>query len=199
MQLPTANEIENLHKKYAPSEATFSLVFSHSQIVWQIAEALILKNKLSIDNELVRAGCLLHDIGVYPLLTAAGAELDPSRYITHGILGEALLKKENFSETIWRFASHHTGSGITAAAIEREHLPLPFTDYLADTAEEQLVMYADKFHSKFRPCFNSFAWCQKSAAKYGEDSIARFEKLVEAFGVPDLEQLIKKYQHAVRD
>ncbi len=33
----------------------------------------------------------------------------------------------------------------------RQNLPVPPADYLAETPEERLVMYADKFHSKSHP------------------------------------------------
>ncbi len=198
MKTPTTDEIENLHKKYAPGEAAFKLVFVHSQIVWKIAETIILKNNLKINGELIQAGCLLHDIGVYPLVNAEGKEFDPSKYITHGILGEEILKKEGFSETLCRFASHHTGVGLTLENIMREQLPLPPADYTAQTLEERLVMYADKFHSKFMPCFNSFAWYKNHVATFGDDTSNKLEKLAEEFGKPDLAPLIKKYGHSLR-
>lgn len=61
--------------------------------------------------------------------------------------GEAILKSEGFPEKLWRFASHHTGVGLTRDVINQK-LPLPEADYLVETDEELLVMYADKFHSK---------------------------------------------------
>ena len=54
--LPSTDEIIKLHKKYAPSDAAFDLVFTHSQIVWQLAEQLIKNSNLAVDSELVKAG-----------------------------------------------------------------------------------------------------------------------------------------------
>lgn len=65
--LPTYEEILALHKKYSPSEVAFDLVFTHCQIVRELAEQLISKLGVPVNSELVKAGCLLHDIGVYRL------------------------------------------------------------------------------------------------------------------------------------
>lgn len=47
-----------------------------------------------------------------------------------------------------------------------QNLPVPPADYLAETAEERLVMYADKFHSKSRPTrfLSPDAYAARSAA-----------------------------------
>lgn len=199
MQLPTIQQIEALHHKYALSDAGFDLVFTHCKIVCEIAEQCITKKQLAVDVELVKVGCLLHDIGVYELLDKDGKEREDIPYITHGVRGEAILKKEGFPETIWRFGSHHTGVGLTKQAIISNNLPLPAQDYLADTIEEALVMYADKFHSKdVPPCFNSFAWYKAHAAQFGKANAAKFEEMGREFGVPDLKPLVEKYGHPVR-
>lgn len=200
MNLPTLEQIKALHHKYALSDAGFDLVFTHCKIVCEIAEQCIAKKQLAVDVELVKVGCLLHDIGVYELLDREGKEREDIPYITHGVRGEAILKKEGFPETIWRFGSHHTGVGLTKQAIISGNLPLPAQDYLADTLEEALVMYADKFHSKdVPPCFNSFEWYKKHAAQFGESNAAKFEKMGHDFGVPDLAPLVAKYGHQIRN
>lgn len=200
MQLPTTDEIEALHKKYAANDEMFQWVYVHCQAVWSIAEQLIEKNHLSVDADLVRVGCLLHDIGVYPLFDDFDKLREGEHYITHGIRGDAILKNEGFDTVIQRFASHHTGVGLTKESIESAGLPLPHQDYLAETAEERLVMYADKFHSKQNPpCFNSYDWYKKFAAKYGDDKPVKFEKLSQEFGIPDIEELANKYTHAIRN
>jgi uncharacterized protein len=57
---------------------------------------------------------MLHDIGVRPLFGADGKLRPGADYITHGIEGEAILKKEVFPRAICRFASHHTGVGLSS-------------------------------------------------------------------------------------
>ncbi|HEV2403793.1 MAG TPA: HD domain-containing protein [Candidatus Saccharimonadales bacterium] len=199
IKLPMPQQIEALHHKYAPSAAAFDLVFTHCNIVSEIAAQCIADKRLTVDDELVKVGCLLHDIGVYPLLDKSGKEREGIHYITHGIRGEAILREEGFPETICRFASHHTGVGLTKQDIVSQKLPLPLQDYEAETKEEELIMYADKFHSKLiPPCFNTYEYYKKSVAKFGQDKAERFEQMAQEFGVPDLAPFIEKYGHAVR-
>ena len=195
----TFEEIKALHKKYAPSEEVYDLVFTHCQIVRDIAEQLIARNDLAVDGELVRMGCLLHDIGVYPLFNTDGKLREGAHYITHGVEGENILRAEGLSEQIWRFASHHTGVGLTKQDIIDQKLPLPVEDYVAITDEEALVMYADKFHSKTTPpTFNSYERYRKKVTEFGESKVFEFERLVQKFGLPDLMPLAKKYGYEVR-
>jgi uncharacterized protein len=199
MHLPTFRHIENAHKKYAPSEAAFNLIFTHCHIVAEIAAGLVAQKNISINRELVNVGTLLHDIGVYELLNERLELIQPESYITHGVRGEAILRKEGFSEAVCRFASHHTGVGITRDEILQAALPLPQQDFLAETPEERLVMYADKFHSKTHPpTFDTLEGYKKRLAQFGDSKIALFEQLAEEFGTPNLEPLIKKYGHNLR-
>jgi uncharacterized protein len=192
-------EIETLHKKYAPSDLVFDVVFVHCQIVKDIAEQLIAKSGLSVDADLVRTGCLLHDIGVYPLFDADNHKLAGRAYLTHGIEGESILKAEGMPRELWRIASHHTGVGLTADDISNGNLPLPVEDYFAETIEEELIMYADKFHSKTTPpYFNSFEWYKQDIAQFGEDKVRKFEAMAEKFGLPDLDILSEKYGFMIR-
>lgn len=200
LTLPSASEIEALHRKYAPTESVFELVFTHCKIVSNIAMQLAEKSGANVDIELVRVGCLLHNIGVYPLFDKNGAETDTSKYITHDILGEEILQNEGFAEELCRFASHHTGAGITKEQIIESNLPLPHNDYLAETPEEELVMYADKFHSKIQPpVFNSHKFYTEYVARFGVEAEESFASLTEKFGKPDLEPLMAQYGQGLRD
>jgi uncharacterized protein len=111
-----------------------------------------------------------------------------------------LLKKEGFDEAICRFAMLHTGVGITKVEIEKNKLPLPARDYIAETDEEKIVMYADKFHSKSEPpLFNSVKWYEEHLEhKLGADKVELFQKLIEEFGEPDLKLLMKRYDQPIR-
>ncbi len=200
LALPTLEQIEALHRNYAPTASVFNLVFTHCKIVSDIAVQLAEKSDANVDIELVKVGCLLHDIGVYPLFDKSGVEIDASKYITHGIRGERILHKEGFDERLCRFASHHTGAGITKEQIAQNDLPLPHNDYLAETPEEELVMYADKFHSKTEPpFFNSHKYYSKYVARFGADPQKNFVSLTAKFGKPDLESLMSKYKYSLRD
>lgn len=195
MKLPSSEEIEALHRKYAPTPEAFESVYTHGKIVSEIAGQLM-ETASGIDKELVRVGCLLHDIGVYRLYK--GGEIDESNYICHGILGDELLAGEGFENRIRRFASHHTGVGLTKEQIVSKNLPLPHQDYLAENDEELLVMYADKFHSKSTPPrFNSSESYKEYVAKFGEENAKKFQDMIDRFGLPNLEILSTKYGHTI--
>ncbi|GAA2460804.1 HD domain-containing protein [Streptomyces glaucus] len=188
MRIPGPEEIRALHEKYAPTAEAFELVHTHCEIVWHIAERLLSAPHLAhLDADLVRAGCLLHDIGVYRLYGDDGL-LDHRGYIRHGLLGHELLADEGFPEVLCRFCSHHTGVGLTRDDILSQGLPLPVGDYLAVTDEEKLVMYADKFHSKSRPTvFLSADEYASHVRRFGEDKVTAFQALRARFGDPVLD------------
>jgi uncharacterized protein len=196
MRIPTDAEILGLHERYAPTAAALDSVSAHCRIVAAIAGQLLARSGFAADPGLVRAGCLLHDIGVYRLYDAAG-RLDEANYIRHGVLGHELLAAAGLPEAICRFASHHTGMGLTAADVLRQELPLPPGDYLAETAEETVVMYADKFHTKSAPALLTAAAYAERAARFGPGQAAAFAALRAQLGEPDLAPLARDWQQRV--
>lgn len=149
-----------------------------------------------IDRELVHVGCMLHDIGAYEVIVD-GAWVQGVR---HGVIGEVILKKEGFSEAIWRIASHHTGTGLTARDVVSQSLPIPPADYTASTDEERLIMYADKFHTKGipQPFFHAFEECRESLEKFGEDKAKVFDELALKFGKPNLMPLAAEFGYPIK-
>ncbi|MDI1465232.1 HDIG domain-containing protein [Catellatospora sp. KI3] len=195
--IPSDRQIRDLHERYAPNQAAFDLVYTHCEIVCAVAEQLLDGGHPALDADLVRAGCLLHDIGVYRLYDQAG-RLDHGEYMRHGVLGRDLLRELGFPEQVARFCAHHTGVGLTADDVRRHALPLPAGDYLAETDEEELVMYADKFHTKTTPpAFVTAAGYTEYVRRFGPDKVARFTAMVERFGEPDLAGLADRYGHLV--
>jgi len=192
--IPTDSEILALHEKYAPSPEALDSVYTHCAIVRRIAEQLLGRASAAfpgagVNAGLVRAGALLHDIGVYRLYDEAG-NLDHAGYIRHGVLGYEVLEAEGFAAGICRFASCHTGVGISRQDVIRQGLPLPLADYLARTPEEKVVMYADKFHTKSSPPrFLTAEAYAASVRRFGEDKVAAFEAMRAQFGDPDLTPL----------
>jgi uncharacterized protein len=88
--------------------------------------------------------------------------------------------------------------GLRREDVLRQGLPLPPGDYLAETGEESLVMYADKFHTKTTPpAFLTAGAYVASVARFGEDKVAAFESMREAFGEPDLAPFSSGYGHRV--
>ncbi|MCP2339632.1 HD domain-containing protein [Actinomadura rupiterrae] len=190
MRVPSDGEIRELHLRHAPSAEAFDLVFTHCEIVARIAGQFS-------GSPLVRVGALLHDVGVYRLYDADG-RLDSANYIRHGVLGEELLREEGLPEVLCRFCSHHTGVGLTCADVREQRLPLAEADYLADTDEEAVVMYADKFHSKTTPpVFVSAATYTVKVGRFGEDKALAFKGMRERFGEPELGPLAAEYGFAI--
>jgi uncharacterized protein len=124
MNLLSLEEINALHKKYAPTAEAFKSVHTHCHIVRRIA-LQVADTYYPVNRQLLEAGALLHDIGVYKLYK--NGILDKSRYVTHGLLGYELLKGEGLDESLCRFALLHTGVGITKEEVEKSGLPLPVT------------------------------------------------------------------------
>jgi uncharacterized protein len=198
MKIPSDKEIRALHERHAPTAGAFELVYTHCEIVCDIAEQLISNSTPGINAELVRAGSLLHDIGVYRMYDADG-QIDHARYVKHGVLGHELLSGEGMPEIIARFCSHHTGVGLSRDDVLNQGLPLPVADYLAESEEEFLVMYADKFHSKTEPpVFVKAEAYAASIRRFGEEKRAAFEAMCQRFGTPDLVPLMARYGYSVK-
>ena len=198
MEIPGPADIRALHQRHAPSPEAFDLVHTHCEIVWDVARQLLDRGRVEADRDLVRAGCLLHDIGVYRLYGPDGT-FDHRAYLRHGLLGHELLREEGYPETLCRFCSRHTGVGITRQDVLRQGLPLPPADYLAETVEERLVMYADAFHSKSTPpAFVSADTYAARIRRFGEDKAEAFAALREEFGDPDLAPLAAERGQVVR-
>lgn len=189
MRIPGDAAILALHERHAPTPEALDVVYTHCRIVCDIAEQLHAAAGVDADMGMARAGALVHDVGVYRLYDAAG-RLDHAGYIRHGLLGYGLLRDEGLPEAVCRFAVRHTGVGITREDVLRQELPLPPADYIAETPEETLVMYADKFHTKTAPpAFLTAAAYAASVRRFGADKVAAFETMRAVFGEPDLAPL----------
>src|SRR5688572_2214884 len=137
--IPSRKAIRQLHKKYAPNSKAFDDIWTHCCVVEEIANS-IAQRLDQANKELVSAGALLHDIGVHFFYGPEG--LNKQDYITHGLLGYELLKKEGYNEVLCNFSLHHTGAGITKEDVVNQKLPMPVADYLPVTLEERIVTYA---------------------------------------------------------
>lgn len=190
---PSQADIRSLHERLAPDDTAFNLVYTHSLIVKDIALSLV-ENNVLVNQTLVEAGALLHDIGTYSLYR--NGKFDRQNYISHGIRGYKILREQGYPEQLCRIASNHTGMGITRQMIIEQSLPLPRDDYVANTTEERLVMYADKFHSK-TPKFNTFDSYLAFSEQFGPEVGQKFIIMREEFGLPDLEAFSLKYGHPI--
>lgn len=193
--VPSVNDIQSLHKRYAFNDADFELVFGHCQIVNEIAQWCVNKNNLEVDEKLLEAACLLHDIGTYGLLQdATGSK---KFYPQHAILGATILKEEGMDDKIVEIVRTHVLLGLNKEDIEKQGWALPLKDFEPKTLEAKVLCYADRFHSK-SPHFNSAESFMNSLEKDLPNQAKKFKAMIDEFGLPDVDALAQKYQHPIR-
>ena len=178
-----------IQRYYTPGNDDYRVLVLHSRQVADLAVRLgqrLIDKGEPVDLEFVEEAAMLHDIGMCrtdaPGIHCHGTE----PYIRHGILGRQMLDAIGLFRH-GRVCERHTGAGITAAEIIEQHLPIdPPRDLLPESVEEKLVCYADKFFSKSRldepP--KTLERVRKSLAKFGEDSVVRFDEMATLFGEP---------------
>ena len=137
--------------------------------------------ELGLDKSLLRAGAMLHDVGIF-LTAAPGIHcLGTDPYLLHGYLGAQLMRAEGL-EAIARICERHTGTGLTMERIRERGLSLPEGIYTPATLEEQVVCYADKFYSKSHPeRERTIEQTAQSLQKFGEEDVQRFLAWAERF------------------
>ena len=176
---------------FYPDTPLRKLLLLHSTQVCNKALAIAAAADVDLDLEVVRVGAMLHDIGIghchAPGILCEGS----ADYIEHGTMGASMLRQYGRKydldlEVYALICEHHTGSGITAAEVAAQKLPLAIKDYLPVTNEEKLITLADKFFSKSGDQQEkTFRKVRKSMAKFGEASLQRFDELCQLFGVTD--------------
>ena len=178
-----------IQRYYTPGNDDYRVLVLHSRQVADLAVKLgqrLIDKGQPVDLEFVEEAAMLHDIGMCrtdaPGIHCHGTE----PYIRHGILGRQMLDAIGLFRH-GRVCERHTGAGISAAEIIEQHLPIdPPRDLLPESVEEKLVCYADKFFSKSRidepP--KTLERVRKSLAKFGEDSVVRFDEMATLFGEP---------------
>ena len=124
---------------------------------------------------------MLHDIGVFLTHAPEIYCMGDQPYICHGVLGAELMRADGYPRHAL-VCERHTGTGLTVADIIAQNLPLPHRDMCPVSLEEKLVCFADKFYSKSNPDREKpLDKVRKSVARYGEDSLRRFEELAALF------------------
>ena len=178
-----------IQRYYTPGNDDYRVLVLHSRQVADLAVRLgqrLIDKGEPVDLEFVEEAAMLHDIGMCHT-DALGIHCHGTEpYIRHGILGRQMLDAIGLFRH-GRVCERHTGAGITAAEIIEQHLPIdPPRDLLPESVEEKLVCYADKFFSKSRldepP--KTLERVRKSLAKFGEDSVVRFDEMATLFGEP---------------
>lgn len=179
--------LELFHFFYPENTPLKQLLYKHSMQVRNKALEILHDpacSSLKIDESLVSDGALLHDIGICrchaPSILCEGTE----DYMAHGILGAAMLRslKDPELEKFARICERHIGTGLSAKEIREKKMPLPEQDFFPETNEEKLICLADKFFSKSGDMLEKdFPRVRKSVARYGEDSLKRFDDLCKMF------------------
>jgi uncharacterized protein len=197
--VPSLQEIERLHRKYAPNDVVYDLVYGHCQTVCEIAlwAAETADKVAPIDKPLLQAACLLHDIGTYAFFSEDGKVVNHRLYPQHAIFGAKILADEGMDGRIAQLVETHVLCGLTKEDIVNAQWPLPARDYVPHTTEGELLCYADRFHSK-HPTFNAYETFLAGLEKRMPTQAAKFQKLAGRFGVPDISALAEKYGQPVR-
>ncbi len=169
---------EIIDRYYPAGTRQRDIYIRHCRQVAEKALAIADAKHLDIDRDTIETAAMLHDIGICktdaPGIDCHGTE----PYITHGILGAAILRENGFPEEIARVAERHTGAGISVEDIDELNLPLPRRDYMPETLLERLICYADKFFSKSGDMKEkSLERVRNSMSRHSSATLARFEKL----------------------
>ncbi|WP_462315074.1 TIGR00295 family protein [Methanobrevibacter sp.] len=152
-------EIELLEKENTPEN-----VIEHCKAVYRKAMK-IAANFDNVDEDLIRKGALLHDIG-----------RSKTHGITHAVVGAQIAESYEYPEDVVNIIERHIGAGITAE--EAVKLGLPEKSYVPQTLEEKIVAHADNLISGTREVDVDFViekW--QRTIEDSDDNIERLKKL----------------------
>lgn len=190
------DKIRQLHQKYAPSSEAFELVYTHCQIVAEIALWCADNAEEKVDRSLLEEAALLHDIGAYTFFVPEIKSFKRDGYQQHALIGAEILSQEGFSKEVVDIIRSHLLMGVTADEIKSVGWKLPYQDFIPQTLESEIVNYADRFHSK-HPRFNHPDTFKEGLSKELPLQAEKFEKAMKRFGAPDIEKLAAKYDHPI--
>ena len=180
-------DYRQLIDKCYPEGPLREIYLSHCRQVADKALAIAHAKRLPLTDDEIEEAAMLHDIGIVmtdaPGIHCYGTE----PYIAHGVLGAKIIREAGLDEKYAQIAERHTGAGITADDIARQHLPLPEGEYCPQTLLERLICYADKFFSKSGDgSEKSLERIIRSLSKFDftdtEGAVARFMELHRQFG-----------------
>ena len=183
-------EIYKIHRNNTQGrykDIWLELIWTHSEIILKVAQKIVAKLKdesISVNIDLLTKGTLLHDIGVYHCYDE---DFNPNnnlpQYVEHGYIGYKIIRDIGIPEEIARFALRHTATGLTEKDIKKGNLNLPMGNYIPVTLEEEILTYADKFHTKY-PSFSDFEKQKKNVI---------LDRFALKFGIPDIKDLHREY------
>lgn len=195
--LPSIQEIEDLHHKYAPNDKVYEVVYGHCQKVRDIALWCADNIEKTVDRPLLEAATLLHDLGAYVYFNEDGTIKDSRLYWLHATIGASIVQQEGLGTDIAELISTHVLLGLSKQEIIDNKWSLPANDYQPQTLEGELLCYADCFHSKY-PSFNSY---DIMLARWERELPLQAQKLKDwsiRFGIPDVAALAKQYNQPIK-
>lgn len=124
-------EVAEIWNRYGLDEQVRKHCIKVAEVALRIAKRINTQLGAKVDENAVKLGALLHDIG---------------RALTHNafkhfVVSGEILRKEKFDERIAFIAERHFAAGLTKE--EAKMLGLPEKDYLPLTIEEKIVCHAD--------------------------------------------------------
>ena len=163
-------EIELLEKENTPEN-----VIMHCKAVCR-KSMKIAANFENANEDLIRKGALLHDIG-----------RSKTHGIRHAVVGAEIARKYGYDEEILNIIERHIGAGITED--EAVKLGLPKKSYIPQTLEEKIVAHADNLTSGSEEVSIDFVIAKwKRTIEDSDDNIERLIKLHEELIKPFEEQ-----------
>ena len=177
--------LEILSEYCDPESKLFDILAEHGRrVAAKAIDAAKRVPNLTPDLDFIREASMLHDIGIIFTSTESLGCQGRQPYICHGYLGRELLDSKGLKRHAL-VCERHLGVGLTAEDIMQQGLPLPVRDMVPVSIEEQIISYADKFHSKS----NGSAQGEKSVEavkrellKFGPEKVERFELWHRLFG-----------------
>jgi len=148
-----------LHRKIGLKkfpEKVVEIIWTHCKIVADIcmvvADKFEANGGKNVDREMLFSGALVHDIGAYKCFDKRF--IPKKNYMRHQYEGWKILKNEGWDERIANMALRHT----PLLDFQLKNLSMKFKEeeIKPQNLEEEILAYADIFHSKGRPRFNEF-------------------------------------------
>ncbi|MBQ0073349.1 MAG: HDIG domain-containing protein [Prevotella sp.] len=180
-------DYQNIIDRFFPdteNQRLREILITHSKSVAELAVQICRNHpELNADEDFVYGAAMLHDIGIVKCDADGISCYGTEPYICHGTLGAQMLRDMNVDERYARVCERHTGTGLTAESIRKQHLPLPEKDLIPQTIEEKIVCYADKFFSKTHlDRQKTYEGAERSLAKFGEEGVLVFREWHNIFG-----------------
>ncbi|MCI5867404.1 MAG: HDIG domain-containing protein [Methanosphaera sp.] len=157
------SDIDNLIEDVYEKLQCTNYIIDHSKAVYERSK-YITQHYDNIDEDLIKAGCMLHDVG--RTLTSD---------IRHAYLGADLLRNLGVDEKICKITERHIGAGVSKQDAKENNLP--DRNYIPETFEEKVVAHADNLVHGIKEVDLDFViekWTNKGMSK---DAIDRLIKL----------------------